>query len=58
MTSPLGKKLGTIGYFKKQILGVKMMEMDSGVSHLTIVPEVYRLTLKKLILSNLSYFYL
>ena len=35
--TPLGKKLGTIGYFKKQILGVKGMEMDSGVSHLTIV---------------------
>jgi len=37
MTPPLGEKLGTIGYFKKYILGVKGIEMDSGVSHLTIV---------------------
>ena len=34
---PLVEKLGTIVYFKKQMLGIKGMEMDSGVSHLTIV---------------------
>jgi len=36
MNPPLGKKSGTIGFFKKQILGAKGMEIDLGASHLTI----------------------
>ena len=35
--TPPGEKLRTIGYFKKKVLGVKGMKMDSGVSYLTIV---------------------
>ena len=37
MTPNIGEKLGIMRFFIKQIVGVKGMEMDSGVSHLTDV---------------------
>ena len=37
MTPPSAKSWEQLDIYNKQILGVKVMEMDSGVSHLTIV---------------------
>ena len=48
MNPPLVKNWEQLDILKKQILGVKGMEMDSGVSHLTVMhvrvkinPEIF-----------------
>ena len=55
---PSAKSWEQLDFFKSKFLGVIGIEMDSGVSHLTIVHVRILINPKKLILSNLREFYL